>query len=51
MATTVEQVSTALASGYPLIVVLSPEEERIERLLQRFAAGAKPQPLTITTWN
>jgi len=51
MATTVEQVSTALASGYPMIVVLSPEEERIERLLQRFAAGAKPQPLTITTWN
>ena len=51
MATTVEQVSTALASAYPLIVVLSPEEDRIERLLQRFAAGAKPQPLPVTAWN
>ena len=51
MATTVEQIGTALASGYPLVVVLSPEEERIERLLQRFAAGAKPQPLPVTQWN
>ena len=51
MATTVEQVSIALSSAYPLIVVLSPEEDRIERLIQRFAAGAKPQALPITTWN
>ena len=51
MATTVEQIHTALASAYPLIVVLSPEEDRIERLIQRFAAGAKPQPLPVTTWN
>ncbi len=51
MATTVEQVATALASAYPLIVVLSPEEDRIENLLQRFAAGAKPQPLPVSVWN
>ena len=51
MATTVEQIHTALASAYPLIVVLSPEEDRIERLIQRFAAGAKPQPLPVVTWN
>jgi ATP-dependent 26S proteasome regulatory subunit len=51
MATTVEQVSTALASAYPLIVVLSPEEDRIEKLLSRFAAGAKPNPLPMTMWN
>ncbi len=51
MATTVEQLGTALASAYPLIAIVSPEEERIERLLQRFAAGAKPQPLPVTVWN
>ena len=51
MATTLDQVATALSSAYPLIVVLSPEEDRIERLIQRFAAGAKPQPLPIVTWN
>ncbi|HUK13770.1 MAG TPA: AAA family ATPase [Thermoanaerobaculaceae bacterium] len=51
MATTVEQVATALASAYPLIVVLSPEEDRIEALLQRFAAGAKPQALPVAQWN
>jgi SpoVK/Ycf46/Vps4 family AAA+-type ATPase len=51
MATTVEQIHTALASAYPLIMVLSNEEDRIERLIQRFAAGAKPQPLPVVTWN
>ena len=51
MATTVEQVGTALASAYPLIVVLSPEEDRIEKLLQRFASSAKPQPLPVSMWN
>jgi len=51
MATTVEQIATALASAYPIIVVLSPEEERMEKILQRFAAGAKPQPLPVTIWN
>ena len=51
MATTVEQISTALASAYPLVAILSPEEDRIERLLQRFAAAAKPQPLPVAVWN
>jgi hypothetical protein len=51
MATTVEQISIALSSAYPLIVVLSPEEDRIERLIQRFAAAAKPQVLPVTVWN
>jgi hypothetical protein len=51
MATTVEQVATALASAYPLIAVLSPEEDRIETLLGRFAAGAKPQALPVKVWN
>ena len=51
MATTVEQVATALASAYPLIVVLSPEEDRVERLLQRFASSAKPQALPVSLWN
>jgi len=51
MATTVEQVATALASAYPLVIVLSPEEDRVEALLGRFAAGAKPQPLPVKVWN
>jgi hypothetical protein len=51
MATTVEQVKTALESAYPLIVVLCPEEERIEKLLQRFAAARKPEPWTVSLWN
>lgn len=51
MATTVEQIATALASAYPIIVVLSPEEERMEKILQRFASGAKPQALPVTPWN
>jgi ATP-dependent 26S proteasome regulatory subunit len=51
MATTVEQVVTALASAYPVIAVVSPEEDRIEKLLQRVGAAAKPNPLPTVTWN
>jgi SpoVK/Ycf46/Vps4 family AAA+-type ATPase len=51
MRTTHEQVSTALASAYPLTVLVSLEEERQERLLRRFADGAKPSPLPLATWN
>ena len=51
MATTVDQIRTALASAYPLILVLSNEEDRIERLIQRFAAAVKPQPLPVAMWN
>ena len=51
MATTVEQIITALASAYPVIAVVSPEEDRIERLIQRVGAAAKPNPLPVLTWN
>lgn len=51
MATTIEQLRTALASAYPLTVVLSPEEDRIEKLLLRFAAGTKPEALPMVVWN
>ncbi|HPC84349.1 MAG TPA: AAA family ATPase [Thermoanaerobaculaceae bacterium] len=51
MATTVDQLRTALASAYPLTVILSPEEDRIEKLLLRFAAGIKPEALPMAMWN
>ncbi|MCU0293447.1 MAG: AAA family ATPase [Thermoanaerobaculaceae bacterium] len=51
MATTVDQIRTALASAYPVTIVLSPEEDRIEKLLQRFAAGIRPDALPMLTWN
>jgi SpoVK/Ycf46/Vps4 family AAA+-type ATPase len=51
MRTTLEQIQTALASAYPITVLVSPEEERLERLLGRFAAAAKPEPLTVNVWN
>jgi SpoVK/Ycf46/Vps4 family AAA+-type ATPase len=51
MRTTYEQVRIALASAYPLTVLVSLEEERQERLLKRFAEGAKPNPLPLTIWN
>lgn len=51
MASTVEQVVTALASAYPIVAVVSPEEDRIERLLQRVGGAAKPNPLPLFIWN
>ena len=51
MRTTMDQIRTALASAYPLTVLVSQEEERLERLLARFAASAKPEPLPVTVWN
>ena len=51
MQTTLEQIRTALASAYPLTVLVSLEEERLERLLGRFAAAAKPEPLPVSVWN
>jgi SpoVK/Ycf46/Vps4 family AAA+-type ATPase len=51
MRTTLDQVRTALASAYPLVLLVSPEEERLERLLERFGRSAKPQAMTTTTWN
>jgi len=51
MRSTLDQIRTALASAYPITVLVSPEEERLERLLTRFAAAAKPDPLAVTVWN
>jgi hypothetical protein len=51
MRTTLEQIGTALASAYPITILVSLEEERLERLLSRYAAGAKPEPLPVTVWN
>ena len=51
MRTTLEQIQTALASAYPITFLVSAEEERLERLLQRFGAGARPEPLPVLVWN
>ncbi len=51
MQTTLEQLRTALASAYPLILLVSSEEDRLERMLTRFASGARPEPLPVTIWN
>jgi ATP-dependent 26S proteasome regulatory subunit len=51
MRTTQEQIRTALASAYPLTILVSHEEERLERLLGRFARSAKPNPLPVIVWN
>lgn len=51
MASTVEQIVSGLVSAYPVIAVISPEEDRIERLLQRVGAAAKPNALPLFTWN
>jgi SpoVK/Ycf46/Vps4 family AAA+-type ATPase len=51
MRSTREQIRTALASAYPLTVLVSMEEERLERLLERYADTAKPQPLPLAIWN
>ena len=51
MRTTHDQMRTALASAYPLTVLVSMEEERQERLLERFGNSAKPNPLPLAIWN
>ncbi len=51
MKSTLDQVRTALASAYPLTVLVSLEEERMQRLLEQFAAGARPQALPVSVWN
>jgi len=51
MRTTIDQIRTALASAYPLILLVSPEEERLERLLKRFGSAARPEALPVTVWN
>ncbi len=51
MRTTLDQIRIALASAYPLTLLVSLEEERLERILQRFAKAAKPDPLPVHVWN
>ncbi|MCU0305619.1 MAG: AAA family ATPase [Thermoanaerobaculales bacterium] len=51
MRSTHDQVRTALASAYPLTILVSMEEERQERLLERFGNAAKPSPLPLVVWN
>ncbi len=51
MRTTHEQMRTALASAYPLTILVSMEEERQEQLLERFGNAAKPNPLPLAIWN
>ncbi len=51
MLSTIEQIRTALASAYPITLLVSPEEDRQEKLLRRFAASAKPKELPVIVWN
>ncbi|MCG6947974.1 MAG: AAA family ATPase [Acidobacteria bacterium] len=51
MLNTLEQIRTALSSAYPITLLVSPEEDRQERLLRRFASAAKPEPLPVIVWN
>lgn len=51
MKNTFDQIRTSLASAYPLTLLVSLEEERLQRLLQRFASNAKPEPLNLAVWN
>jgi SpoVK/Ycf46/Vps4 family AAA+-type ATPase len=51
MRSTYDQVRTALASAYPLTIVVSMEEERQEMLLERFGKAARPNPLPLAVWN
>jgi SpoVK/Ycf46/Vps4 family AAA+-type ATPase len=51
MRSTLDQLRIALASAYPITALVSLEEERMERLLQRFGAAARPEPLPVTVWN
>ncbi len=51
MRSTHDQVRIALASAYPLTILVSMEEERQEQLLERFGNAAKPNPLPLAVWN
>ncbi|NOZ78928.1 MAG: AAA family ATPase [Acidobacteria bacterium] len=51
MQTAVEQIRTALTSAYPVIVLVGPEESRLEALVTRFANAARPEPLPVVSWN
>jgi hypothetical protein len=51
MLSTIDQIRTALSSAYPITVLVSPEEDRQEQILKRFAAAAKPEKLPVLVWN
>jgi len=51
MKTAVDEIRHALASAYPLTMLVSPEEDRLEHLLERFGATARPNALPLTIWN
>lgn len=51
MQSSFDQIRNALSSAYPLTLLVSLEEERMEKLLERFAAGAKPEPFPVSVWN
>ncbi len=51
MRTTLDELRRALASAYPLVMLVSQEEERMEKLLGSFAASARPAPLPLSVWN
>ena len=51
MQTATEQIHTALASAYPVTFVVTLEEDRLQRLLQRFAESSRPEPLPLQVWN
>ena len=51
MRSTIDQIRTALASAYPITLLVSPEEDRQERLLRMFATSAKPEQLPVIIWN
>jgi len=51
MRSALDQLQTALASAYPLVMLVSPEEERLQSLLERIAASARPQALPVVVWN
>lgn len=51
MQSSFDQIRNALSSAYPLTLLVSLEEERMEKLLERFAAGAKPEAFPVSTWN
>ena len=51
MLNTTEQIRTALSSAYPIILLVSPEEDRQEAILRRFGSAAKPHELPVHVWN
>jgi SpoVK/Ycf46/Vps4 family AAA+-type ATPase len=51
MLDTTEQIRTALSSAYPIILLVSPEEDRQEAILRRFGSAAKPHALPVHVWN